>query len=177
MSKLTITEALAEKRVIDKRIESASNAIHNYVARQASLVDPLAKQGGSEKYIAEQRQSIHDLLERKISIQNAINQSNDKTSATVHGVTRTIAEWLIWKRDVALAADRIYSKISNKIETSRNINQQRVTSGKESAAIADTVIALDEKQFYEEIAAHQEIENVLDGVLSMKNATTYVDVA
>ena len=177
MSRLTITEALAEKRVIDKRIESASSAIQNYVARQSSLVDPLARQGGSEKYIAEQRQSIKDLFERKIRIQNAINQSNDKTRATVGNVTRTIAEWLIWKRDVAPSMDRIYDKITAKIEYARNFNQQRTMPNKDAIGAVDTVISLDEKQFNEEMAAHQEIVNVLDGVLSMKNATTYVDVA
>jgi len=100
-SKITITEALQEVKTIDARIQKKKEFVFNFLFRQNTQRDPHKKDGGSAVLIAQERQAINDLLERKISIRTAINIANAENSITIGKQTRTISEWLVWKRDVA----------------------------------------------------------------------------
>lgn len=48
MPRLTITEALAELKTLDKRILAKQGSIPNYLVRDDRVRDPLAKDGGSD---------------------------------------------------------------------------------------------------------------------------------
>ena len=82
-AKITITEALQEVKTIDARIQKKKEFIFNFLFRQNNQRDPHEKYGGSASLIAKERQSINDLLERKISIRNAINVANAENSITI----------------------------------------------------------------------------------------------
>ena len=61
MSKLTITEALAEIKTIEKRIDKKRQSLQPYIARMDGVKDPLEKSGGSAAFIKAERQAIGDL--------------------------------------------------------------------------------------------------------------------
>jgi hypothetical protein len=64
MTEITITEALADVKTIDKRIEKKKYFVQSYLVRQERLKDPLEKDGGATKVIHQERQAIQDLQER-----------------------------------------------------------------------------------------------------------------
>src|SRR5277367_6394116 len=103
MPPVTITEALAELKTIDKRIQKKREFVLGYLLRQEMFKDPLERDGGSVSAIKREMQSIRDLEERKIGIRRAIQQANERTNVTVGKQTRSIADWLVWKREVAPA--------------------------------------------------------------------------
>src|ERR1035438_7251391 len=72
MPQLTITEALQEIKTIGKRLDKKRAAAAQYLARDARARDPLEKDGGSAKFISEERQAIADLETRVISIRTHI---------------------------------------------------------------------------------------------------------
>lgn len=72
LAKLTLTEALAELKTIDKRIVTKQNNILTYAARQDLIKDPLEKDGGSVKFVKEEKQGMNDLETRKVAIRRAI---------------------------------------------------------------------------------------------------------
>lgn len=81
--KVTITEALSRFKLLDKRIAAKQAAIRQYIARPESLVDPLAKEGGSEEFVRRTRQSLRDLRQEKLRVRRAIFKANDTVSMTV----------------------------------------------------------------------------------------------
>lgn len=101
MPQMTITEALADLKTIAKRIEKKCDFILASLARPEGARDPLEKEGGAEKRVAEERQAIHDLQEYMIKVRRAIQKANESTSITVEGESRSIADWLVWRREVA----------------------------------------------------------------------------
>lgn len=178
MSKITITEALAELNLIDKRIVKKQEFIQNYLVRQEALKDPLLDQGGSILSIAEERQAINDLQERKISIRRAINDVNSEIEIKVGKDNRTIAEWLIWRREVAPSLQNFLRNINNTIQNARQQVLQKgfqVVQG-EAQSDRDFHINLDEKKLSEEIENLEIILETLDGKLSLRNATTTIEL-
>lgn len=178
MSKLTITEGLAELKVIDKRISKKTSFISNHLYRQDQLKDPLSKDGGQQVVIAKERQSIGDLEQRAVDIRMAINKANENTSIAVEGITRTIAEWLIWRRDVAPGHQRFLGSMNQAIQSMRREAQQKgiqIASG-DTATDTDIHVNIDEYALAEEIELLETIFETLDGQLSLKNATTFIEL-
>ena len=101
---MKITEALGELKTIGKRITKKQEAVMRYFARQANVLDPLAKEldGGSTAFISRERQAIGDLHDRLVQIRVGIQRANLDNSLEVGGRSRTIAEWLTWRREVSL---------------------------------------------------------------------------
>jgi len=101
MSEITITEALAEIPTIEKRIEKKEEFILNYLYRQSSVRDPHEKDGGSNVLITREKQAIADLQLRLIKIRSAIQKANSENSITIGAQTKTITDWLTWRREIA----------------------------------------------------------------------------
>ena len=106
MSKLTITEALAEIKTINKRLQTKRQNTLQYVARDARVKDPLEREGGSVEFLKRERQSIKDLEQRVVAIRTAIQRSNLETRTTIAGRELSIAEWLTWRREISVASRR-----------------------------------------------------------------------
>ena len=92
MTKINITEALAEIPTIEKRIEKKTGFILNYLYRQSSVRDSHEKDGGSNVLIARERQGIADLQKRLITIRSCIQKANSENTITIGDQTRTIVD-------------------------------------------------------------------------------------
>lgn len=178
MAQISITEALAELKTIDKRIEKKGKFILAYVYRQEMLKDPHEKDGGSAEVIKREQQAIHDLLERKVTIRRAIQEANSTNFVTIGDEKRTIADWLVWRREVAPLQEVILNQLSGRIDTARQEAQRKGVSlvNNEAQKPTDIIVNVNEKELARQIEHLAEILGALDGQLSLKNATLLVDV-
>lgn len=178
MTKTTITQALAEIKTVAKRIDTKVAGVTEHLMQPAALRDPLERQGGSAKYVTEERQAINDLLALQVRIRRAIADANISNSITAGGQTRTIAEWLIWKREVAPKQSAFLRSLFNNIRNERLRAQAKgasiVTAGQDTKP-ADVVVNLDEKALIAEIEQLDTILGTLDGELSLKCATIFIE--
>lgn len=186
MSKLTITEALQEIKTIGKRLEKKRLSVAQYLARDARVRDPLERDGGSEKFIGQERQAITDLESRVIAIRTAIQFSNLNSSIKVGSIQRTVAEWLTWRREISGGAKQFLGTLANGLLNVRNEVQKKggkliaaAVAVNESVGPNDpphVVVNLDEKKLIEEQEQMEEILGTLDGKLSLFNATTTIEL-
>lgn len=177
MQKMTITEALAELRLIDKRIGTKQENVFKYLMREESRRDPLEKQGGSVSFVKREVQAIGDLCVRKVLIRLAIQRVNTLTNVTVGSVTRSIAGWLVWRRDVAPLRQHFLTKLAQTIDITRKDAMRRghvVTQGPDEGP-GDFLVNYDEIVLAEDIEELDVVLETLDGQLSLKNATTFVE--
>lgn len=177
---ITITEALAEIKTIGKRIEKKRGFVAQYVARQEIVHDPLTNQGGSEKALREERQAIADLEARIVGIRLAINAANVATAVTVGTQTKTIAEWLTWRRDVVPGRKAFLTQLNNALLNVRREAQQKglniVAQVGSQPDQKNIIVNLDERALAQEAEQLETTLGTLDGLLSLKNATVTIDV-
>lgn len=177
---ITITEALAEIKTIGKRLEKKRQFVGMYCVRQEIVHDPLANQGGSEKALVEERQAIADLENRIVKIRMAINTANAGTMVTVGIETRTIAEWITWRRDVVPGRKGFYTALQGTLANVRRDAQQKglnvVAQVGSQPNDKNIVVNLDERALAQEIEALETTLGTLDGLLSLKNATITIEV-
>ena len=177
---MMITEAMAELKTIGKRLEKKRQAILTFVARQDGIKDPLLKDGGSALMIEKEMQSITDLEVRIIELRRGIAKANDETTISINGTDMTISEWLTWRREVAPGVQQFYAQLRAHINAYRDRAQKAgakvLAKDEEAGTPNDIVINLDEGRL---IRDSEHIENTLgqlDGQLSLKNATTLVQL-
>ena len=176
----TITEALAELKTIDKRLEKKQEQIGMHLLRQRTLVDPFDKEGGTVEMIKRERQAIADLQTRRVKIRTEITRANLKETITVGNQTKSIAEWLTWKRDVAPFITRQLGSIVNHINQYRKQLAAKgltvVSSSVQSDNRDEVLVQIDEAALAKEIEDHETTLGGLDGQFSLKNATIVIDV-
>jgi hypothetical protein len=189
---VTITEALAEIKTITKRLATKREFVTSYLLRHEEIRDPLEKDGGSGTMIARERQAIADLEQRIVDIRAAIARSNEATKISIGGRTRTVTEWLAWRKEVAPGVSLFLRDLRNRIEGVRKMQVEgrvpRTDPRLAALAVQATAIAnksekppeiivnLDEKELAKDSEAHEDILGQLDGQLSLKNATTEIRV-
>lgn len=181
MTRVTITEALAEIKTIAKRIEKKEIFVRQFLLRQEAFKDPLALEGGSPKAIAEAMQSIADLRRRHVAIRSAITAANMRIRVTLGaGSTvrsQTITEWLTWRREVAPGEVAFVKSLQQGIATVRSqamAKGVRVSAG-EAEKPTDVVVNLDEGALARGAEDLEAVLGELDGQLSLKNATEFVE--
>lgn len=178
MTRLTITEALAELKTLGKRIEKKQEFVKGQIGRPAVIRDPMEQEGGIAAKVASERQSIGDLSERIIRIRVAIQAMNQATTVTILQRSRTIAEWLTWRKEIAPREQSLLSNIRQTIKATR------AEAVKHSAAVVqagtnnlyDVILHVDESQLSKEIDDLENTLGTLDGQLSLVNATTFIDI-
>ena len=179
MEKITITEALAEIGTIEKRVQKKRQFVADYLYRQDALKDPLEKEGGTFAAIERATQSISDLEERKLTIRREVAKANASEVVSIDGRERTVADWLVWRREVAPQLGQFYGQLRNQINAVRNeatkAGYVTVAAGAE-ARPGDVVININEMQLVEDTEKLEEILGQLDGKLSLKNATTFIEL-
>lgn len=184
-TKLTITEALAEIKTIGKRLDKKKQAVLLNVARDGRTFDPLGKDGGSEKFVAQERQAIRDLEDRLIRIRTQIQLTNLNTPLTVGKRRMSVAEWLTFRREVAEGQQLFYSGLSQSIRAIRTkYEQPSFAVSSRATAINQTgeskpievAVHLDEKALIGEQEELETLLGTLDGQLSLLNATTTIEV-
>lgn len=180
---ITITEALAEIKTINKRIAKKQEFIRQYLARQESLKDPLAKDGGSDQVIAREMQAMTDLQGRTVRLRRAVQKANDETMVTVNGITRSISEWIVWRRDVAPGHQQFLNSLRQNLSMVR-AQAQNKGSNVVGAAVAsvntdlkptDIIVNVDEGKLAREIEDMENVLGQLDGMFSLKNATVTIE--
>ena len=170
----TITEGLQEIKTLTKRIVKKRDFIKGYLWRQNHIKDPHEKDGGSNALIAKERQAIQDLEDNIIAIRCKIAIANSGNSITVCGDTRTISEWIIWRREIAQPRKNFLESMHTSVKSARAQaiqNGLQVVDSESKAAGADIIVNVDEKMLYDSIEKMTEILSELDGQLSLKNAT------
>jgi len=173
---ITISEALAEIKTINKRLSKKEEFIAEHLMRPEQMRDPLEGQGGQRAAIISERQSMLDLQQRVVNIRLAIQQVNMTTDLTVLGVTKTMAAWLVWRRDVAPKEQAFLTKIRQGVAKLRQdlLKQgMKVVSG-EQASGRDVLVNIDEKLLAEGSEHLERTLGELDGMLSLKNATIMI---
>ena len=177
---LTITEALAEIKTIQARLTKKREFITRYIARQDGQKDPLANEGGSREAIKRERQAMTDLEARIVAIRAAIQRANASTSITVGATTRPIADWLVWRREVAPNTKAYVAGIIGGLASMRADAQRKGLAvrgdEKEVTSPNDIVVNVEEKALADEVEAMESTLGTLDGQLSLKNATTVIEV-
>jgi hypothetical protein len=177
MAGITITEALAEIKTVGKRIEKKREFINQFLARQDGVRDPLEKDGGSTAVITAERQAIGDLENRIVELRRGIQRANDSTVVAINGVSRTISEWLTWRRDIAPGQRNWFANVRGQINHVReNAKRQGVALVQANATSGDTkptdlVVNIDERTLAADAEALEDTFGQLDGQLSLKNAT------
>lgn len=173
----TIAEGLQEIKTLHKRIEKKREFIKNCLCRYNQMRDPHEKDGGSNLIIKKERQAIKDLEDNVIEIKLKIDAANANTSVKVCAEVRTIAEWLVWKRELAVKKKRFLELLQSSIQSVRNQAIQKGSSVVESdikAAAMDIIINVNEMELANEIEQMENILSTLDGQLSVKNATVQI---
>ena len=102
MEKMSITRALAEKKLLDKRIEKTISQA-KFVTFAKSNSKDVEKNITKEDYCKDAKatlQSIKDLIDRKSKIDSAIAVSNATTNVEICGVTTTVAEAISRKNNI-----------------------------------------------------------------------------
>jgi len=179
MARITITEALAELKTIDKRIEKKREFVLTYLLRQEMFKDPLEKEGGSVSAIRRELQAVGDLEERKVAIRRAVQKANELTTVTIGRFTRSVADWLVWRRDVSPGQSQLLTVLRTRIDGARREAIQRggnLSAGGDGARSGDVIVNVNEQELARDIETLEEILGTLDGQLSLKNATTVIDV-
>lgn len=178
MSQITITEALAELKTIGKRLEKKKQFVLDYLMRPEHVRDPLQNDGGSASSVARERQSITDLEERIVSIRRAIQIANEQNVITV-GRSRSIADWLVWRREIAPLHNQFMAQLRQKIDVQRNEIMRRgagLASTTDAAKPGDVIVNISEQELAKEIEDIEYVLGTLDGQLSLRNATILVDI-
>lgn len=172
---LTITEALAEIKTVQKRIEKKREFVFQYIGRQDGVKDPLEKDGGSYQAIVRERQAMTDLEARIVALRRGIQMANEATSISINGVTRTIADWLVWRRDVAPELKNFLGRVRSSLNDLRAKARQQGANFVAPGGVADKpidfIVNINEQELAREIEALEETLGQLDGQLSLKNAT------
>lgn len=175
---ITITEALATIKTIDKRIAKKNEYIRAFATRQDGYKDPLATDGGSFNVIQREQQAIGDLENEKIRLRRGIAVVNDETDLTIQGTTRSVAEWLIWRREVAPNAQQRLNGLRQVITVARNEAKKNgltvVGPGSVAEKPSDLHVNVNEAKLAGEIEQLETTLGELDGALSLKNATVTI---
>lgn len=175
---ITITEALAEIKTINKRLASKRQFVLTFLFRQDGLRDPLEKDGGSVEVIKREQQSIADLERRVVTLRRGIQMANDATPLAINGVTLTIAEWLNWRRDVAPDSRSFLSSLRQKIDAMRvqahRQGASMLSPGAQAERPSDIMVNISENDLAKDIERFETTLGELDGLLSLKNATVQI---
>lgn len=170
----TITEALQETKTIVSRIEKKREFLSNFLWRQNHIKDPHDNEGGSQVVVRSTLQAIHDLENNLVDTRRKIAMANDTTIVTINNVTKSISEWLIWRREVAINRKRFLEKTFSAIQGARqqaSANGLKVVKSEDQAGDSDIIVNLNETKLADEIEQIEVVLSTLDGVLSLKNAT------
>lgn len=179
MERITITEALAELKTLNARIGKKRENVKRYFVRDGSLKDPLATEGGSQGYVARERQGIADLEKRIVAIRGAIARENARVVLILRGVEMSVADWLTWRREISNGQKQFLNELIFTLNAIRQPTRGQVPkklATEDEAKAGDVVVAIPEQQVAKESEELEELLGSLDGKLSLLNATTVIEV-
>lgn len=184
MTKITITEALAEIKTLKSRIAKRQEGVMPYLARDSRYRDPMEDaEGGSKGFVRRERQAVRDLESRLVALRTAIQGSNLVTKLTISdergSATKTVSEWLSWRKEISAGQKAFLAKLTSTVQAVRAQamrSGQQVTDKQETATGNDILICVSESDLARDSDVIDNLLGQLDGKLSLLNATTLLDV-
>lgn len=178
---MKITEAMAEIKLFIKKISSQREFILRNLAREEWRKDPFEKDHTTqEAQVKAAIQSISDLEKNIVTYRYAITKANMEEHILLEGMDMTVAEWLIWRREVLPLRKQLLGNLANQMAGNSREQQsaQRSYSGKDSEKSQPTnyIVNISDKWLKEETEKLEAIEQRLDGQLSMLNANMEVEL-
>jgi hypothetical protein len=176
---LTVTEALSEINLIKKKIEKKRETVLNSLIKPKHLKDKLESQGGSREFIKAELQSMNDLMARHLKLKGSIAAANIGNMIAVNGVTRSIHDWLNWKRDLSAGDLQFNTQIHKDVQKHFDTlaKQPQVFKDDDGKThLLEYEANVEYGDFIKSSEAIQETLEKLDGQLSLKNATILLDV-
>lgn len=206
MRTMTITEALVELKLLDKRITKAD--MHDWCIIQMKQNKKTSKGETVEEYEQDTKarfQSVKDLITERANIKKAIVKSNAETEVVVGNLKMTIAEAIEYKTSIDYEkmllqslrrskAEAEEAKVMHEQKLDREVNNvigKLAESGKdnlseeqknftESYRQMNEAIIIDpidvDKQIEELEARIENFEQNIDVALSVANATTFIEI-
>lgn len=176
---MTITEALSEINLIDKKIDSKSPVIIQHLVRVDHSPDPYEKEGGSAQMIQSEFQAVTDLIRRHEKFKAAIAKANLDTQITIGNTTKSVHDWLVWKRDYMEHELKFVKQMLDTVKMNQDTFNRAPQVMKEqdgSQRIVKLLVNVDLPFFQRKLEELVTVKEKLDGQLSLKNATVTVTV-
>lgn len=162
-----------------KKIEKKEQTIKQNLVRVEHVKDAFESVGGSQAFITSEIQSLGDLRRRYVAIRGAIAKANLENRIQLENFDLTIADWLVWKREVAQNELNFFNLAhqSVKNELDRASKQpQAYKDEKGESHFVKVVANADYPTLVKRAETLQTLLDQLDGKLSLKNATVMVEV-
>ena len=166
MDKMKLIEAMKELKLIVAKISRNREETIKYSSGLSNEKPVFETEKAQSEYVARLIQSTEDLVKRYLDLKSAIEYTNLKTKVTIHGETRSISEWLVYKRNLAGIRHHAYQAANDSVALGRK--------SKDAAALKDVQIV----RYYDEAVMNAKLRNLieilgsLDGTLEVINATT-----
>lgn len=179
MAQITITEALSEINLIKKKIQAKQTKIQGMLTQVEHLPDPWAQLGGASAVIKAEYQAIMDLQERLKSIRAGISQANLENTIHLGVRSLSIHDWLIWKREIYKPHEQFIKSVNSAVKSyidqaSKSPQVYKDDAGNVQLVKTKVNIEYPDWQRYEQEL--MEINEKLDGQLSLKNATIFIEI-
>ncbi len=178
MEKMTITEALAEVSLIQKKVAKKKETVLGNLIRYDNTADPFEKQGGSAKALESEVQSIRDNHARLERIRAAIAHANLNETVTLGEQTKTIHEWLTWKREAATDWLGFLNSIHTGVKKLVDHQAKQPAYYKDADGtphFSKLITNVDYGTYVKLSEKTTEMIEHLDGKLSLKNATVVIE--
>lgn len=178
MEQMTITEALAEIKLIEKKASKKQETILANLTSMEHLPDVYKEVGGTKEMVKREYQGLNDLWKRLTVIREAIAKSNAETKLTVEGHTRSVNQWLAWKREVQ---DKQIEFIGSVISKTKQVLDREAAAPRivksndpvnEPTLLVKITSNIDIPAMTKDQDIYVTLKEKLDGQLSLKNATT-----
>lgn len=173
---MLITEALQEIKLCVKKIDTQREFVIRNFRIDENAKDPFEKKGSTQaKEVASAIQSINDLTKRIVALRSAINKKNMETTLVVEGVTHTVSEWLIWKREVMPILLNVHRTMASMFSQSKTEQEVSVRTRTGETMKIVYIINYSEMDFIQSSNQLNSLIERLDAQLSIIDATTSVD--
>jgi hypothetical protein len=177
---MTLTEAFAEIEAINRHLTLQHAFLLALAVRPANLRDSLASTGGSAAMVAQEMQSLKALEDHRLAVRRAVRAVAQSATITIGEQTRTIADWLEWRRKVAPGRRSLLRSMRESIQSARKQAQDwnyAQPEGNVSVRPIDIVVNVHEPDWARQSEFLEEALGSLDGQLSLKSATLTIDIA
>src|SRR5581483_56492 len=81
--------------------------------------DPLAREGGTPAALARELESLARLRERHVLLRRLIQRAYEAASLPLGEETRSVADWLVWMREVAPRRKFFLQRLRQRVRTAR----------------------------------------------------------
>jgi large subunit ribosomal protein L7/L12 len=178
MPTFTVAEALAEIETIGRRLDRKQQLVSAHLLRDQQYRDPLRLEGGSAATLTREMETIRALHERKILLRRLIQNAYERTMVTFGNQTRSLADWLAWRRDVSTRQTCFLNTVASHITAARSRAARsfaRRSGGLAGDKPGDVIVHLNEQELAQQRETLVELLGYLAGQLTLKNATLTIE--